>query len=98
MENASFPVSICAERCALTKAVSEGQRSFRSISVVAERIDGRLTTPCGMCRQMLSEFGDFPIYVTSPDMREVLVTTTYQLLPYAFRKSNNDDLQTSNSV
>jgi cytidine deaminase len=91
VENASFSVTICAERCALIKAISEGRQSFRSIGVVADRIDGRLTTPCGVCRQMLSEFGDFDVYVASPDMRQVLVTTTHELLPHVFRKGSKDN-------
>ncbi len=60
VENASYPVSICAERTALVKAVSEGQRKFDVIAV-ATRNGG---SPCGMCRQMLYEF--------APDLRVVL--------------------------
>jgi cytidine deaminase len=52
VENASYPVTICAERTALVKAVSEGRREFDLI-VVVTRNGG---TPCGMCRQMLYEF------------------------------------------
>ncbi len=60
VENASYPISICAERTALVKAVSEGQRKFDLIAV-ATRNGG---SPCGMCRQMLYEF--------APDLRVVL--------------------------
>ncbi len=60
VENASYPVTICAERTALVKAVSEGQRDF-SMIVVVTRNGG---SPCGMCRQMLYEF--------APDLRVVL--------------------------
>ena len=98
VENASFPASICAERCALVKAVSEGSRSFSGLSVVAESIDGRLTAPCGVCRQMLCEFGDFPVYVASPDLRRVLVTSTHELLPYAFRKGSQYNFKSANSM
>ncbi|XP_016839905.1 cytidine deaminase [Nasonia vitripennis] len=97
VENASFSASICAERCALTKAISEGQQDFHSISVVANSIDGRLTTPCGVCRQMLCEFGDFPVYVTDPGMKDVLVTTTHELLPYAFRKGSKNNFISDNA-
>ncbi|XP_014216836.1 uncharacterized protein LOC106645476 [Copidosoma floridanum] len=89
VENASFPASICAERCALGKAISEGKQSFDSIGVVAERVEGRLTTPCGVCRQMLAEFGDFKVYVASPDLCDVLSTTTRDLLPHAFTCNNH---------
>ncbi|KAJ8676219.1 hypothetical protein QAD02_012005 [Eretmocerus hayati] len=85
VESASYPVTMCAERNALCAAVARGKRSFRAISVVAEKIDGRLTTPCGMCRQMLSEFGDFVVYVASPELDRVLVTSTHELLPLGFR-------------
>jgi cytidine deaminase len=60
VENASYPVTICAERTALVKAVSEGQRQFSMIAVVT-RNGG---SPCGMCRQMLYEF--------APDLRVVI--------------------------
>jgi cytidine deaminase len=60
IENAAYPVTICGERTALAKAVSEGQRQF-TVIVVATRNAG---SPCGMCRQMLFEF--------SPTMRVIL--------------------------
>lgn len=53
VENASYGLSVCAERVALFKAVSEGEREFEAIAVVTE--GG--CTPCGACRQVLSEFG-----------------------------------------
>ncbi len=52
IENASYPVTICAERVALVKAVSEGVREFDAIAVVTHNGG----SPCGMCRQMLFEF------------------------------------------
>jgi len=54
VENASYGLSICAERVAVFKAVSEGEREFEAIAVVTE--NG--ATPCGACRQVLMEFGD----------------------------------------
>lgn len=92
VENASYPCSICAERCALTKAIStNGKRTFRGISVVADRLDGKLTTPCGMCRQMLVEFGDFDVYIASPQLDQVIVTTTKELLPLYFSRGSKDN-------
>jgi cytidine deaminase len=52
VENASYPVTICAERTALVKAVSEGHRQFDTLVVVTKNAG----SPCGMCRQMLYEF------------------------------------------
>lgn len=67
IENASFSPTICAERTAVAKAVSEGEREFAAIAVVGGK-DGAITgicPPCGVCRQVLSEFcdGDMPVYL-----------------------------------
>ena len=64
IESAASPATICAERTALVKAVSEGARDFRAIAVVT-RSGG---SPCGVCRQMLFEF--------APDMHVVVATLT----------------------
>jgi cytidine deaminase len=55
IENATYGLTMCAERIALFKAVSEGYRSFRRLAIVADT--DRPTTPCGACRQVLWEFG-----------------------------------------
>lgn len=67
VENAAYPMCICAERTALVKAVSEGQRQFHTL-IVATRDGG---SPCGMCRQMLYEF--------APDLTVVIVDFTGQV-------------------
>ncbi|MDZ4670209.1 MAG: cytidine deaminase [Phototrophicales bacterium] len=64
VENATYPASICAERTALVKAVSEGVREFSTIAVVT-RAGG---SPCGICRQMLYEF--------SPNLRVIIADMT----------------------
>ena len=84
MENASFPVGICAERTAIVNAVSEGKRKFKAIAVVAEATKGNISAPCGMCRQNLAEFGDIPVYLTTPSMELVKKTSVQELLPMAF--------------
>ena len=58
VENASYGLTICAERVALTKAVSEGHRQFKAIAVVAPSAS---LSPCGACRQVLAEFGDMVV-------------------------------------
>lgn len=68
VENASYPVGICAERSALVKAVSEGQREFDGL-VVVTRNGG---TPCGMCRQMLYEFAP-DLHVVCADIAKNVV-------------------------
>ena len=67
IENASFSPTVCAERCAIFKAVSEGRREFLAIAIVGGRAGeapGR-AAPCGVCRQVMAEFcgGDFKIYL-----------------------------------
>lgn len=85
VENAAYPSSICAERVALFKAVSEGERDFAAIAVVS-RTGG---SPCGACRQVLSEFGP-DIIVLIADENEALIkeTTVADLIPGAFGPSH----------
>src|SRR5262244_2171065 len=64
MENASYGLSICAERVALWKALSEGAREFRQMAIVSDAES--LTSPCGACRQLLWEYcGDITIHLYS---------------------------------
>jgi len=64
VENATYGLSVCAERVAVLKAVSEGARKFRRIAVVADT--DALTPPCGACRQILWEFcGDIEVILAN---------------------------------
>lgn len=64
IENASYGLTLCAERVAIFKAISEGEREFDSIVVVAD--DESLTPPCGACRQIIWEFcGDVPVLLAN---------------------------------
>jgi cytidine deaminase len=64
IENASYGLSICAERVALWKALSEGARVFRTLVIVTEA--DTLTSPCGACRQLLWEYcGDIAVHLHS---------------------------------
>jgi cytidine deaminase len=64
IENASYGLTVCAERVALLKALSEGERSFEMIAVVADTADP--TPPCGPCRQLLWEYcGDIPVVLAN---------------------------------
>ena len=89
IENASYTPTICAERNAIFTAVHAGEREFKAIAIVGGHngeITG-VTAPCGVCRQVMSEFcsPDFKvILVTSPegDFEE---TTLGELLPYTFK-------------
>jgi len=81
VENAAYPTGTCAERVAVFKAVSEGKREFEAM-VVASSNGG---TPCGACRQVLSEFGfATKVFIVAGDGKLVLETTVGELLPGAF--------------
>ncbi|MBC8100711.1 MAG: cytidine deaminase [Armatimonadetes bacterium] len=85
VENASYPVGLCAERTALVKAVSEGRRSFAAL-VVATKNGG---SPCGMCRQMLYEFApDLRVIVADLDGVTHYETTLSALLAHGFGPSS----------
>ena len=92
IENAGYTPSNCAERTAFFKAVSEGERSFAAIAIVAgpENGDLVLTAPCGVCRQVMMEFCDyetFPIILgTSP--KDYKIMTLKEILPLGFGPKN----------
>ncbi|KAI9311832.1 cytidine deaminase [Dichotomocladium elegans] len=83
LENASFGAGICAERTAYAKALSEGHRKFKAIAVTTDQDE--LISPCGICRQFISEFGPstLPIYLINAK-GESVERTLAELLPYAF--------------
>lgn len=65
IENATYGLTLCAERVALFKALSEGHRAFRRVAVVADAVEP--TPPCGACRQLLWEFaGDIEVVLAGP--------------------------------
>ena len=92
VENAAYPISICAERVAISKAVSEGKRKFTAITIAAEKtFSSNYTSPCGMCRQMIAEFGDIPVFLTGPDMAKIQATSLGELLPFSFGLANSEN-------
>jgi len=85
VENAAYPSSICAERAALVKAVSEGDRTFQAI-VVATRDGG---SPCGQCRQMLYEFAPMLRVILADEAGRVTFDGSLaSLLPLGFGPSH----------
>ena len=91
IENAAFSPTVCAERCAIFKAISDGQRDFRAIAVVGGRAGetpGR-AAPCGVCRQVMGEFcdGSFRIYLLD-SAGEIDEYTLDDLLPQRFGGEN----------
>lgn len=81
IENASYPATICAERVAVGCAVAAGQRRFLAIAVAAGDTPA---SPCGICRQVLSEFGDMDVIFTDSSGRRKRRSRLSQLLPEAF--------------
>ena len=86
IENSSFGASMCAERVAVFKAVSEGEREFETIALVTDTEEPAM--PCGICRQVLSEFApNIKIYAANLT-GTVKETSLKKLLPYAFTKKD----------
>lgn len=88
VENASYPLTTCAERSAVAAAASAGHREIRAVAVSAPRSPG--TSPCGACRQILNEFrpADGEMAVILDDGADGLVTSIEELLPRAFGPRN----------
>lgn len=82
VENASYGLTICAERAALFKAVSEGVQSYTTIAVVTDLADP--ASPCGACRQVLAEFAPELKVIMANVAGKVVSTTIAELLPLAF--------------
>lgn len=82
VENAAYSPSLCAERVAVGKAVSEGHRDFVRIAIAADT--DRFTSPCGVCRQVLWEFAPGLEVLLTNRRGEIQELTLRQLLPYSF--------------
>jgi cytidine deaminase len=81
VENAAYPMTICAERSAIVQAVSSGEREFDAIAVVTENGG----SPCGACRQVMAEVApDMQVIIADGDGRVEIETTVRSLLPYHF--------------
>jgi cytidine deaminase len=81
IESAAYPSSICAERVAIFKAVSEGERQFQAMAVSTANAG----TPCGGCRQVMVEFSqDMPVFICDNEGKVVHEMTVSDLLPGAF--------------
>jgi cytidine deaminase len=81
VENAAYPTSICAERTAVFKAVSDGVQSFQAIAIVTQNAG----TPCGACLQVLSEFGlDIEVLLADQSGAITQNLSVREMLPYCF--------------
>ncbi|NLE43506.1 MAG: cytidine deaminase [Chloroflexi bacterium] len=80
VENAVYPLTTCAERSAVVKAVSEGEREFVALAVVTKNGG----SPCGSCRQTLREFGEDIVVIIADTTGAYRETTVAELLPDGF--------------
>lgn len=86
IENASFGLTLCAERVAIFKAISEGSTKFEAIAVVGDT--DKPCSPCGACRQVISEFGeDIPLIMANLK-GDIKIKKIKELLPEAFGKND----------
>ena len=87
VENASYTPTICAERVAFFQAIHEGKRKFSAIAIVGGKADEALSSfcaPCGVCRQVMSEFCDGDFIVILYDGKTAATYTLDELLPLRF--------------
>ena len=90
VENAAYTPTNCAERTAIFKAVSEGEREFTAIAVVGGVGDklSEVCAPCGVCRQVLAEFCDSNLRIILGTPEKITLSTLAELLPLSFGKSD----------
>lgn len=85
VENAVFPLTTCAERTAIIKAVSEGEKEFQAMAIVTDNAGA----PCGSCRQVMAEFGlDMLVIIVDKDGVVRWEKTVAELLPESFTPSD----------
>ena len=86
VENSAFSATVCAERTAFFKAISEGKRAFKKIAVVGGKNNdiSKPCMPCGVCRQVMSEFCDKDFCIVTLKDGAPQSHTLWELLPYAF--------------
>ncbi|XP_076132609.1 cytidine deaminase a [Alosa pseudoharengus] len=87
VENACYTLGICAEKTAISKAVSEGYRDFTAIAIASDHNE-QVISPCGGCRQFMREFGaHWDVYMTKPDGSYCQISVE-ELLPVSFGPSD----------
>ena len=85
VENSSFGMTICAERCAIFKAISEGERVIHAVAIYSPNADD--CNPCGACRQVMYEFQDEEngVEIITENMGNLIVRNLSEYLPYGFK-------------
>lgn len=84
VENSSYGATICAERTAFVKAISEGERRFVAIAIAADAEEPTESLPCGICRQFMYEFAPDIYVITGKDRDHLNVRKLEELLPLGF--------------
>jgi cytidine deaminase len=88
IENAAYPATMCAERVAVFRAITEGEKQFQAIAVVTDNGG----SPCGICRQVMAEFGlETVVLIADKDGNVVQQTSVAGLLPNAFTPASLKD-------
>ena len=96
IENASYGLTICAERTAIVKAVSNGKKNLKAIAIVGDVEGGGVCMPCGTCRQVMAEFMNSSDMVICANIKgEYKIYSLLDMLPYAF---TNKDLKASDEI
>lgn len=93
VENIAYGATICAERSAISKANTQGLRNFSKIAVIGKGSDKKyneIVSPCGCCRQVISEFAkisktNITVIMSNPKKNRVIISTIKELLPLAFK-------------
>lgn len=86
IENSSYGLTVCAERTALFKAVSEGERKFTAIAIASD--ENGFTAPCGACRQVMMDLaGDIDVILCTPQAATKVLKLS-ELFPYPFGSTN----------
>ncbi|RMG41132.1 MAG: cytidine deaminase [Candidatus Dadabacteria bacterium] len=88
VENAGYSPTICAERAAIVSACSSGVQDFQAIAVISPSSGDTVGSPCGVCRQVLSEFskdGDITVILSNATKSRIIITSVAELLPLPFR-------------
>uniref|UniRef100_A0A915BVV5 Cytidine deaminase n=1 Tax=Parascaris univalens TaxID=6257 RepID=A0A915BVV5_PARUN len=96
VENASYGATICAERAAVVRAIAEGYTEFRAIAVAGATAEP--TSPCGICRQFLVEFGNMQVILTSTISNQRIETTLNKLLPQSFGPKSLTDFANEQKI
>ncbi|MBR5817839.1 MAG: cytidine deaminase [Clostridia bacterium] len=93
IESASYTPTVCAERVAVFTAVHSGERDFKAIAIVGGKAGEPISAhcpPCGVCRQVLSEFGGGDLLIVTYDGKTVKVRELGEIFPESFTKDNLD--------